>query len=72
MAPFIRFWMWEVTNADEVEAAGRTPGARPVKPRLVERGPYHYIEDRVKVNVSDESESENHVRLAINLLSFAR
>ncbi len=62
MPPFIRFWLWEVANADLVEAAGRTPGAAPVKPRLVERGPYSYIEDRVKVNVSDERDDENHIR----------
>lgn len=49
--------MFEVENPDEVMASNGT-----VKPKLVERGPYAYTEDRFKIEVSQESEDENHIR----------
>lgn len=53
--------MFEVTNADEVLSGGMN-GTGP-KPRLVTHGPYGYIQDRVKINVSEPGDyGENHIR----------
>ncbi len=57
MPVYIKFFMYEVTNAEDVESSNGT-----VKPSLKERGPYYYIEDRIKVNMSTEDEDENRIR----------
>ena len=52
--------MFNVTNAEAVMALGVTP-------RLEEVGPYAYIEERVKIEVTDQDFSENHIQSVLPL-----
>ena len=51
----MKFYFFEVTNPREVEAGLE-------RPRLLERGPYSYLQYRRKVNISKEWEGKDKIR----------
>ena len=51
----MKFYFFEVTNPREVEAGLE-------RPRLMERGPYSYLQYRRKVNISKEWEGKDKIR----------
>ena len=52
---YMKFYFFEVTNPREVEAGLE-------RPRLMERGPYSYLQYRRKVNISKEWEGKDKIR----------
>ena len=51
----MKFYMYNIENPDEIIAGTE-------KPRISEKGPYSYIEERRKIDISDESNSKEYIQ----------
>ena len=51
----MKFYMYNIENPDQIIAGTE-------KPRISEKGPYSYVEERRKIDISDESYSKEYIK----------
>ena len=51
----MKFYMYNIENPDQIIAGTE-------KPRISEKGPYSYVEERRKIDISDESYSREYIQ----------